>query len=464
MPEGSFYIAQGLFLKGIALIYLIAFCSLAVQLLGLYGSQGLAPIRETMQWVRTTQQFWHVPTLFWFQDTDRFLKGAACTGIVASFIALFGFAMSPLLALLWFLYLSFHLAGYPFLNFQWDALLLECGFIAIFVALVVPLHPLLLIVLWLLLFRFMFSSGFTKLAYGSSEWRDLSAMDYHYETQPLPTRLAYYAHRQPRLLSQASVIAIFMIELLIPLFIFGSEPYRIAAFWILAGLQILILATGSYAFFNLLTIVLCLPLLSDAYLAPFAGLASFSPLFDSAGGFLTFAGIFFIGLNLLEFSTLFLSVPSIHKALRPFKALSLVNGYGLFVHMTTIRNEIIIEGSHDQQEWKPYVFKWKPQDLLRAPKLAAPHQPRLDWHMWFAALTQFNESDWFARLMIRLLEGSPDVLKLFAHNPFPDQPPKYIRSQIYRYRFTTPREKIERGAWWKREYLGAYSPIYSRIK
>jgi lipase maturation factor 1 len=463
MPFGeSFVHIQGLFLKSIGLVYLIAFSSLAFQVKGLFGAQGIAPIQERIQSARLSLPslpYWQVPSLFWFYHSDRALMITALFGIASSLVILSGFFTSLSFLVAYVAYLSFTTIGKPFMSFQWDNLLLETGLICFFYSLISPAPPLFIWVLWLLIFRFMFASGFTKLVWGSKEWRELTAMDFHYETQPLPTKIAYYAHQQPRWFSRLSVLVTFFFELALPILIFTPESIRIYTFGGLAAFQLLIALTGNFTFFNLLAICLCLPLLSDPYIAPFSSFSQFSPLFNSTPllwTLLSFIAAVLFFFNALALITNLYPLRTLDRMMRWVNPLQIGNTYGLFVHMTTSRFEITIEGSKDGKEWREYHFRYKPGPLDEAPRRVAPHHPRLDWHMWFAALNRHQHQSWFSNFLAALLNNSPDVLKLLRHNPFPDVAPTYLRCRVYRYEFTTLKEKRQTGHWWKRTYMEEY--------
>lgn len=460
----TYTISQGLFLKLLGLNYLFAFLSLLIQIKGLYGSKGIVPLYDLLIRVKKVygkKSFRIIPTLFWINSSDRFIFTVAWIGIISSTLCVVGIFTAPLLIVLWICYFSFYTAGAPFLNYQWDVLILEVGSVGVLFAIQSPPPILVVYVLWFLLFRFMFSSGYMKLAWGSKEWRDLTAMKYHYETQPLPTKLAYYAHRQPVWLSKASVLGVYFFELIVPLFIFGPEVIRGFVCILLIAFQLFIMATGNYAFFNTLSIALCVPLLPNRFLTYFESLAQFSPIFEenfAVSLVLSIIAMVFLFANLLEFTSLFAQSRIIQKILSPFHNLCCAAPYGLFVRMTTYRDEIIIEGSQDMQTWKAYEFKWKPGDPYSAPGFVAPHQPRLDWQMWFASLTNYRHVPWFESFLFCLLVGSKDVLKLLKKNPFPENP-KYIRASLYRYHFTDALTKQKTGCWWERTYIRQYCPV-----
>lgn len=250
----------------------------------------------------------------------------------------------------------------------------------------------------------------------------------------------------------------FFFEIPVPILIFSPAPIRLIAFFLLVFFQILIMITGNYAFFNTLTITMCVPLLPDPYLSWLLPFVHIPPVSENVilSNFLSTVAIFLIACNILIFVSRFITLEFLTPFYRFLLYYRLVNPYGLFVHMTRKRDEIIVEGSEDGRLWIPYTFKWKPCDPLRGLKYVAPHQPRLDWQMWFAALGTFNNNPWFGNFLVRLLQGSPTVLALLEKNPFPYQPPKYVRGNLYNYHFSDLKTKKQTGAWWVREYEGPY--------
>lgn len=351
MPfEESFTLTQGLFLKSLGIIYLIVFCSLLPQVKGLYGSRGIEPLKQKLEYIRLFSKKNHWidhPSIFWLFDSDRALNVFCWVGILASLGVIFGIATAVSLAIAWALYLSFISIGHPFLNFQWDSLLIEAGTVSIFYALLAPAPPIFIWVYWMLIFRFMFASGFTKLVFGSKEWRDFTAMDYHYETQPLPTKCAYYLHNQPKWFSKLSTGFTYFIELIIPLFIFTPETIRIYVYALLVLFQLILILTGNFAFFNLLTIVLCIPLVSDAHLQSLSAVATFTPALPSTPlnwTILTIIGSLFFSINTLALIVNIYPLKKLKRILRKLQILQVGNTYGLFVHMTTERFEILVEG------------------------------------------------------------------------------------------------------------------------
>jgi hypothetical protein len=323
-----------------------------------------------------------------------------------------------------------------------------------------------------LLFRLMFESGAVKLLSHDPSWRNLTALAVHYQTQPLPTPLAWYMMQAPQWFQKASTALLFVVELGLPFLMFGPRRLKqIAAFGTI-GLQTLILLTGNYTFFNLLTIALCLFLLDDVFFRHKRpdpnvippprrrGRSTTAPAnrYVSAALF-----VFVMVLSVTGLAGMFgVRVPAIvNAAIAPVAPFGVVNQYGLFATMTTTRPEISIEGSNDAVDWQPYIFPYKPGPLNRAPGWAEPSQPRVDWQMWFAALGNYRDNPWLLRLMMRLLQGSPPVLELVKLNPFAGKPPMYIRAMIYDYQFTTYEERRKTGNWWKRELKGTYFPPIS---
>jgi hypothetical protein len=341
------------------------------------------------------------------------------------------------------LWLSLCSAGQDFLSYQWDVLLLEAGFLAVFV----DDSPVRVWLVRWLVFRLMFFSGAGKLLSGDPAWRNLTALDYHYETQPLPTPLAWYAYQLPTAFQRVSTLFVLAAELVAPLIFFGPRRFRHTGAGAVILLQLLILVTGNYTFFNFLTITLALFLFVEpkrvprgrAHLVVTSALATFVGLTS--------------GLLLLELFNLALP-PGGGAVLHAIAPLRIINSYGLFTVMTVQRPEIVVEGSNDGVHWLAYEFRYKPGGVMRAPPVVAPHQPRLDWQMWFAALGTRQENPWFTGFVIRLLEGEPSVLRLLESNPFPKAPPKYIRARIFLYHFTHFGDR----AWWRREEEGLYFP------
>jgi hypothetical protein len=453
---------RSLFLRGLAVIYLIAFASLLPQISGLIGSQGILPAHDYLETVRSEygrSSYTLFPTLAWFNSSDAFLVALVWTGIAFSVCLLAGFIPLPAAICLFLLYLSIDTLGQVFYSFQWDALLLETGFAAILLApwglrpsYSAPIPRVMLWVFRFLIFRLMIESGAAKLLSGDPTWRNLTALKYHYETQPLPTPVAWYVHQLPLLLQKLSVVGVFVIELLAPFFFFTKRRLRIVAALSTIALQLMIAFTGNYTFFNLLTILLCVFLFNVKTA-------------EKTPAIVSFVGVALITLGALQLLTMAGIVPASPQPV-PWIQLHadtfhIISQYGLFANMTTTRPEIILEGSDDGEVWKPYEFEYKPGNVKRHLPWVAPYQPRLDWQMWFAALSSPQQNPWFSRLIVRLLEGQADVTNLLAVNPFPDKPPHFIRAEIYDYHFTDWSIRRATGAIWSRSPLGEYFPVVS---
>lgn len=430
-------------IKLLALTYLCAYASLRLQLLGLFGQRGICPIHDLMFHLRQRvkgRPFWQFPTLFWLGSSDRFLQRVCTLGMVSAFCALISLWTVPSLIVAWICYLSFVQVGSPFLSFQWDALLLEVGFAAIFYALSTPPLPIVVIWFWVIAFRLTFSSGWVKWASGCPLWRCFDALNVHFETQPLPNKGAFFAHHFLKSMSRWICGLVFVVELILPLFFFAPEPVRYIAAALAIGFQLFIMATGNYAFFNVLTIALYLPL--------FLSWRWFWPV-GLFGWIATGIALVMIGLNLLQLLHQVGIISLGNSWLYRAQSMGILSTYGLFAVMTDKREELIIEGSLDGQEWKEYHFCYKSGLSEVAPRQLAPFlHPRLDWQAWFVPFHRTPEP-WVRQLCYRLTQGSPEVVALFAHNPFPEVPARQIRLRLRRYHFATLAAWKSSGHWWK---------------
>ena len=498
-------LTRRIFLRMLGLIFLIAFLSFGWQMNGLVGPDGLQPANDVLQWLDDRDA--SRPSLLSLSspdgDVEWLMDSLLWAGVVASSMVLLGLLPMLTLAIAWVIYLSFVNAGGLFMSYQWDALLLEVGFLSIFWApfswrlngrgVRRPSTLLRWMFLWLLM-RFMFFSGWVKLASGDPTWGDLTAIDYHYWTQPLPWWPAWYAWQLPLWWQKFSCVMMFVIELGVPFLLLFPRVPRLIAFGSLAMLQLGILLTGNYGFFNWLTLVLCIVALDDSQLLwlwpkRVRGMVRVGlPGKETIGR---------RSLNLLVAAlVLTLSIPitlsqltgerftaSWSGSLAPYQ---IANSYGLFRVMTKTRPEIVIEGSTDGVDWYTYEFKWKPGPLSEAPGFSQPDMPRLDWQMWFDALkfeslydngsihrleqisrTPVGDPDIEVvasglvtpRLCKALLRNNPGVLKLLKSSPFDKGPPQMIRWSLYRYTFTTPEQADVDGDWWRRELLHTSSNI-----
>ncbi len=514
MPS-TYVVTTQIFLRFLGVIYGVAFWSLFTQIDGLVGSHGILPIQQWMpkisgifscwslftqidglvgshgilpiqQWmpkisgIFSWDQFLQWPTLCWWNMSDGFLHFLCISGMIFSFFLFAGIIPVLSLSVLWIFYLSLTTIGLDFLSFQWDILLLETGFLSIFLAPwkifylrkynYEPPRTIVWLLRWLL-FRLYFSSGIVKLLSGDMAWKNWTALEYHYQTQPLPTWMGWYMHQLPSWFQKSSVGLMFFVELVCPFFIFFPKRWRFYGFWFLAGFQGLILLTGNYAFFNWLTILLCMLLLDDAVWPKFLNKCfkcdnprTYLPAFHRKVILKLFFVIMFLISSAHFFYTCHVSISwprVILKCHEVCSRLNIVNGYGLFAVMTTSRPEIIIEGSDDGVNWKEYEFKYKTGHLDKRPVFVAPHQPRLDWQMWFAALGSYHQNPWFTRLCYKLLQGEPQVLSLLESNPFSDKPPQFIRASVFEYHFANYSEQKKDGVWWKRDWKRYYMPVFS---
>ncbi len=475
--------SRALFLRLLGLVYLVAFASLTPQVIGLVGDQGLLPAAGYLERAYDlfgVDAYRQLPTLLWLWPSDGMLLTLCWLGMALSVAAVAGLAPIPVFALLWLCYLSLTIAGQDFLSFQWDILLLEAGVLAVFYsppAWRAPLgdgapEPSAMVrwLVWGLAFKLTFLSGATKLLSGDPTWWGLTALAYHYETQPIPSWVSWYAHNLPAWVGSASVVKMFAVELIAPFALLLPPRFRrtrMVGFAALCALQLAIAVTGNYGFFNLLTVVLYVSMLDDGALAlrwrvpmsPGGPPAPPRPRRRGAGDWALMGAVAVLALlSALTFvRELRRPTPmpgwssTLLGAVAPLRS---VSGYGLFRSMTTERPEIVIEGSVDGATWQEYRFRWKAGDLARAPGFVQPHMPRLDWQMWFAALDPQRQAHWLLPLAQRLLENDPLALGLLetASNPFPDEPPRYVRLLLYRYYFTTPAAASD--DWWVRELLG----------
>jgi predicted DCC family thiol-disulfide oxidoreductase YuxK len=456
-----------LFLRLFGLIYFSAFVSFAVQAPGLIGSHGILPLAPLVDQIGErfgAQRFVLMPMVFWWNASDLAIQAVCWTGAALSLLLAFNLLPRLSLCVLYVLYLSLLYGGQDFMTYQWDTFLLEAGFLALLMS--CAMAPGIWLLRWLL-FRFLFMSGMVKLLSGDPTWRDLMALSYHFFTQPLPTPLAWYAAQLPLRVLMVLTAGMFVVELVLPWLIFGPRRLRCFAGWGILLLQSCILVTGNYNWFNLQTMLLCLLLFDDAAVQKILPqrLMRRLPLRVSrpprkpvrlvVGGM----ALLIVFCSLVQMDARFGGrPPAVAEAIdRLIEPLHLVSGYGLFAVMTTERNEIVIQGSYDGVEWRDYEFRYKPGDVARRPPWNIPHQPRLDWQMWFAALEDPRDLPWFAHFLRRLLENAPAVTALMAINPFPDKPPSYVRAQFYAYRFSDSAQQA-RGLWWDRRLLGLYFP------
>ncbi|MBX5484196.1 MAG: lipase maturation factor family protein [Myxococcaceae bacterium] len=477
-----------MFLRALGAIFVIAFVSFAVQVKGLIGQQGILPAAPWLAAARAERSVWglmlELPTVFWFGASDAALIAVCALGAVFGALVMAGIAPRVSLVGAWALYLSLVNVGMPFMAYQWDMLLLESGLLGALLAPSglwpewrgsVPAPPRWAVVLfWLLLFKLMVLSGLVKLLSGDPTWRNFTALEYHYWTQPLPSWTSWWANRLPAWVQRACVAAMFALELGAPFLVFAGVRGRRFAAAGMALLQLTILVTGNYGYFNYLTASLAILWVDDAVWTRVLPRSIVAPL---GGGDLQAVrrarwrrelGLA-VGmvLGLLSGAQMVWRLwpggaPAVAEAVdRVFAPFRSINDYGLFAVMTTTRPEIHIEGTRDGRHWEPYAFRWKPGDPARAPTFVAPHQPRLDWQMWFAALggdCRAPGNRWYLAFIRRLLEADPEVLGLMERDPFQGERPQRIRSTLYQYRFATAEERAADGVVWVRRKERTFCP------
>ena len=469
MTDGltGYWYSRFLFERALALMYLVAFLVAANQFVPLLGERGLEPVGPFVK----TVPFRASPSLFFFAPHDIAFRIAAWIGVAISCLLLFGYPLfrawatsAVAWAALWVLYLSFVNVGQTFYGFGWETLLLETGFLTIFAGGSATAPNMVVIWLWRwVLFRVMFGAGLIKLR-GDSCWHDLTCLDFYFETQPMPNPLTWYFHWLPPWIHHAGVLFNHVAELIVPFGYLLWQPFAGIAGIITIVFQLVLIVSGNLSWLNWLTMVLAISTLSDRWLS---WLPVTPPLLHPAGdveraivwvwaaiaGFLSIAP----AMNMLSSQQLMNS---------SFDPLHLVNTYGAFGSITRTRNEIVIEGTDDAKPtaatvWREYEFKGKPGDPAHLPPQVAPYHMRLDWLMWFAAMSTPNQHDWFPALLVKLLQGDSETVGLLRTNPFPGKPPTYVRAQYYEYHFTTPEERRQTGHWWRRTLIGSYYPAVS---
>jgi lipase maturation factor 1 len=481
--------ARWLFLRALGLIFFSAFYSLVFQIRGLIGPNGLLPARDYLAQVARvlgSARFWYAPTLFWWSSSDRFLLAVCVVGIVASLLLTLNIAPRGMIAICLVAFLSFIAAAQDFASYQSDGMLLQAGFTSLFFAPsgwrprwgahAPPSRAGRYLLVWLM-FLIYFESGVAKVLGHDPQWRDFTAMDEYYQNGPLPTWIAWYVQHLPHGFHAATAFFTLALELVLIFAIFLPRRSRILLSFVITIWQIGIILTSNYAFLNYLVMVLGILLLDDRFLARFfphtlwaSAVKESSPPPSTPqtvpgwpyylrmaveGFFLTW--IFYVTSALL----LFMVAPTAPiptgavRALEPFR---IANEFGLFAVMTRGRYEIEFQGSNDGVTWTAYPFRYKPQDINKPPRIYAPYQPRFDWNLWFASLGNWRDYHFVLRVEERLLEGEPDVLELFAGNPFQGHPPNRVRAVLWQYWFTSWAEKRRQGTWWRREKVGLYAP------
>ncbi|MFF9194218.1 lipase maturation factor family protein [Streptomyces sp. NPDC014779] len=460
--DSDYWLSRILFQRGLAGLYLVAFLSAALQFRALIGSRGMLPVPAYVRVVPARR----APSLFQWRYSDRLFAAVAWGGAALALALLAGagdavpLPVSMLLWLLaWGLYLSIVNVGQTWYSFGWESLLLETGFLAVLLGNDDTGPPVVVLFLlrWLL-FRVEFGAGLIKIR-GDRCWRDLTCLYHHHETQPMPGPLSWFFHRLPRPLHKVECAANHVVQLGVPVLLFTPQPVATVAAGLMIVTQLWLVLSGNFAWLNWITIVLALSAVDGSLLAGHDHPQPGAPLWYVVLVCAVAAGLLFLSHRPVR------NLLSKRQAMnRSYDSLHLVNTYGAFGTVGRVRDEIVVEGTaepgppHPGTEWREYGFKGKPGDPRRLPRQFAPYHLRLDWLMWFAALSPGYARDWFGPFVERLLANDRDTLRLLRHNPFPDAPPALVRARLYRYRFTTWRELRETGAWWHRTLLREYLP------
>jgi lipase maturation factor len=486
-----------IFLRALALIYFSAFYALLFQIKGELGPHGILPATDYLSQVADyfpgLQRFWFAPTLFWFSSGNHALMLITWLGLIASIAAVLNLWPRVSFAVCFVCFLSFVAAAQDFSGFQSDGMLLEAGFISLFfappglrpglAAAHAPSRVSLFLLRWEW-FRIYFESGIVKLASGDYSWRHLTAMDDYYQNGPLPTWIGWYVQQLPHWFHAATAFMTLAAELGLVWMLFLPRPFRIACFLIVTPFQAGIILTANYTFLNYLVLTLGFLLLDDGFVrvilparwrqwgihatpdtppiepAPEKEPPRLRPVWRAVAT-LYLGWIFYATMALL-----FAMIPHMPRlplgparSLDPFR---IANQYGLFAVMTHERYEIEFQGSYDGENWTAYPFRYKPQDIRKAPGIYAPYQPRFDWDLWFASLSNWRNYPFVVQTEKQLLENQPDVLALFAGNPFAKAPPRMVRAVLWQYWFTDRATRRQSGEWWRRKWLGVYAPMLER--
>ncbi|WP_327351766.1 lipase maturation factor family protein [Streptomyces sp. NBC_01304] len=464
--EPGYWLTRLVFQRTLAAVYLVAFVAAARQFRALIGERGMLPVPEYVARVPLRR----APSLFQLRYSDRLFALCAWTGALCAAALLAGvdhlvplWAGMALWLVPWALYLSIVNVGQTWYGFGWESLLLEVGFLAVFLGNDEVAPPVL--VLWLLrwvLFRVEFGAGLIKMR-GDACWRRLTCLYFHHETQPMPGPLSWFFHRLPKPVHRVEVAANHVTQLLVPFLLFTPQPVATGAACLMIATQLWLVLSGNFSWLNWLTIALALSAVDFARLGITAGGAPAGA--GQAPGWYVGAVCAVTGLVAALSYRPARNLLSRRQIMNySFDPLHLVNAYGAFGTVGRVRQEVVIEGTAepvplpDGAGWREYGFRGKPGDVRRMPRQFAPYHLRLDWMLWFAALSPSYARAWFGPLVERLLQNDRDTLRLLRHNPFPDAPPTYVRARLYRYRFTTWRELRATGAWWQRTFVREYWP------
>ena len=506
-------IPRWLFLRALGAIYFSAFYALLFQIRGLNGPDGILPAGQYLEFILHSLpmalRFWAAPTLLWISSSNAMLMGMCWVGLLASVAALLNLWPRLSFFICFLCYLSFVAAANAFSGYQSDGMLLEAGFLALFVSPrgrlpgwgteSPPSRASLFLLQWEW-FRIYFESGIIKLIGGDPEWTHFTAMDEYYQNGPLPTWIGWYVEHLPHWFHAATVGATLTMEIIVVFLLFCGRRARLICFFIVTPWEIGVILTANYTFLNYLVLALGFLLLDDGFLRRFVparfrlpATQTEEPLAEPSETPLSLLGntqtsddlqieyrkpshldafrlaLSAVMLTLIAYVTtaelIRMPFPEAPLPMAPARLLEpfrIANQYGLFEVMTRGRYEIEFQGSNDGQTWTAYPFRYKPQALNEAPRIYAPYQPRFDWNLWFASLGDWQENRLVVFTEIRLLMNSRDVLALFRSDPFGGKPPKMVRAVLWQYWFTSMKEKRETGNWWRRQLLGLYAPVLTQ--
>ena len=492
-------IPRWLFFRALGLIFFSAFYSLLFQVRGLIGPDGLLPAESYLQALKQgagLARFWYAPTFLWFGASDRALLLVTCIGIVASALLVANLWPRAMVAVCLVCFLSFISTLQAFSSYQSDGMLLGAAFLCLFFAPPgarprlgknFPASRASLFLLQWLWFTIYFESGLVKIVSGDPQWRHLTAMDEYYQNGPLPTWIAWYFQHLPHWFHAGTAAFTLILELVLVWMLFLPRRFRIALFWIVTPWQIGIILTSNYAFLNYLVLSLGILLLDDEYIcrnarwclpkkwADAVGTSALAPSNDDNSPLRPILDRLRLWLAALSLTWVFYATAAQMlmivfpaapfptapvEALEPFR---IADHYGLFAVMTDARYEIEFQGSSNGENWIAYPFRYKPQDPRRAPGIYAPYQPRFEWNLWFASLDTWRQNRFVVSAEEHLLENTPDVLSLFATNPFPNGPPREVRAVLWQYWFCSSADRRQ-GLWWRRQLIGLYAPALARAE
>ena len=499
------FLARWLFLRALGLIYFSAFFALLFQVSGLIGSQGILPAVDYLQSLRDLGmlRFWYAPTLLWFSYSDHLLLALCWIGLITSLVLVANVWPRAMLIICFICFLSFVSVAQDFSGYQSDGMLLEAGFLSLFLApsglypglgrKQPPVRAAMFMLLWEW-FRIYFQSGVVKLESGDPTWRNLTALYEYYQNGPLPTWIGWYLQHLPHWFHMASAGMTLVMELILVWMAFLPGRWKTVCFFIVTVWQVVVIAAANYAFLNYLVLALAILLLDDAVLRRFIPLrwqtrldgegrhmgaklrdlnssdAEAKPLTRMSPVSIFRSSLIAIALTWIFYATIvplarmfWRDVPLPVKPVALFEPFRIANQYGLFAVMTPHRYEIEFQGSNDGEHWLAYPFRYKPQDLKERPRIYAPYQPRFDWNLWFASLGSWQQNSIVPRTEELLLENEQSVLGLFAGNPYPNVPPRLVRAVLWQYWFSSPEHKHMEGVWWRRQFLGTYAPTLTRL-